>query len=170
MNDFDQLGEVLGNFIIPLLTAELDRQDHKMDGNLEKSFEVKVIEEKGEIVVQFFMLKYALSLNYGIPRKKIPYTIGGPPRAKKSKYIQGLIEFAKKKLKATKKNAKNIAFAIAYKHKSKDFPDYPLTGKTKFIDNVLTAEQKKIVSIVQDYFEVSIELLIDDYITFNKAA
>jgi hypothetical protein len=168
MNEFDQLGEALGNFIIPLLTAELDRLDHKMDGNLEKSFEVKVVEKGGEVVVQFLMLNYALSLNYGIKPKKIPYTIGGAPRGGKSKYIQGLIEFAKKKLKATKKNAKNIAFAIATKHKKVGYTIDK--SKLGFMDNVLTAEQKKIVSIVQDYFEVSIELLIDDYITFNKAA
>ena len=168
MNDFDQLGEILARFIFPQLAAELNRLGHKLTGALEKSFEVRVVEKKNIVTVEFWMLKYGLSLEYGIKPEKIPYTIGGAPRGGTSKYIQGLIRFAKLKFGATKKRAKSIAFAIATKHKKEGYTyDKSNLG---FMSNVLKADEEKIVQIVQDYFEASINLMIEEYLTFKTAA
>jgi hypothetical protein len=168
MNDIDQLGVVLARFIFPQLSDELIRLGHKLTGDLEQSFEVKV-REKGDIVtIEFLMLKYGLSLEYGIKPEKIPYTIGGKPRGGKSKYIQGLIRFAKLKFGATKKRAKAIAFAIAHKHKKEGYTIDK--SKLGFMTNVLKKDEEKIVAIVQDYFEASIDLMIEEFLTFKQAA
>lgn len=160
-----KLADTLADFIFPQLVDELNRQGHKLTGALMDSFEVKVREKTDTISIEFLMLKYGLSLNYGIKPAKIPYTIGGPARGGKSKYITGLINFAQKKFNADKKRAKAIAFAIAYKHKKEG---YPLTKKIAFIDNVLRADKKAIENLINDYYEASIRLLIEEFIEFEK--
>ena len=160
-----KLGDILADFVFPQLVDELNRQGHKLTGELMNSFEVRVRENGDEVRIEFLMLKYGLSLNYGIKPSKIPYTIGGPPRGGTSKYIKGLMEFARKKFNADKKKAKAIAFAIAYKHKKEG---YPLTKKIAFMDNVLKADRKGIEKLIQNYYEVAIELLIKEFIEFEK--
>lgn len=168
MNDIDQLGVVLARFIFPQLSDELIRLGHKLTGALEDSFDVKV-REKGDIVtVEFWMLKYGLSLEYGIKPENIKFSPPDPPRKKRSDYIKGLIRFAKLKFGATKKRAKAIAFAIAHKHKKEGYTIDK--SKLGFIKNVLTKDEEKIVAIVQDYFEASINLMIEEYLTFKQAA
>ena len=162
-----QLSEALATLIIPQLISELKRQGHKLTGALIESFEVRVKEKTDSISIEFLMLKYGLSLNYGIKPEKIPYTIGGAPRGGTSKYIKGLIDFAIKKFHVEKREAKQIAFAIAYKHKKEG---YPLTKKIAFIDNVLKANDDKIELIIQDYYEATIELLIKEFITFKQVS
>lgn len=159
------LSNILAKFIFAQLTAELIRQGHKMTGSLIKSFETKIQEKTDSVSIEFLMLNYGLSLNYGITPARIPYTPGGPARGGKSKYIEGLIRFARIKLKADKKSAKGIAFAIARKQKEKG---YPLTGKVKFIDNVLAADSDAIEELIQNHFEATIEMLISEFITFKN--
>jgi len=161
----DELKQILSNFVFKQLTEELIRQGHKLTGSLINSFEVQVREHGDSIDYDFMMLNYGLSLNDGIKPSRIPYTIGGPPRGGTSKYIQGLIEFAKKRFFANQKRATQIAFAIARKQKEKG---YPLTGKIGFINNVLEADKDIITKLISDYYEASIELLIEEALNFNN--
>ena len=157
----EKLAETLSKFIFAQLTIELKRQGHNLTGALVKSFEYKVQEKTDSITIEFLMLKYALSLDKGIKPEKIPYTIGGPTRGGTSKYIEGLIRFARLKFHADKRAAKQIAFAIARKQKENG---YPLTGKIGFISNVLKADSQQIESIIESYFEESVNLLISEFL------
>lgn len=167
MTSVEELDKKLFTFISAMLTDELIRQGHKLTGALINSLDSKIRDVKTKTSIDFLMLVYGRALNDGIPPERIPYTIGGAPRGGKSKYIQGLINFALKKFTLDKKKATSIAFAIARKQKEKG---YPLTGKIGFIDNVLTAEANEIENIIQMYYEAIIEDLINEYITFEKAA
>lgn len=161
----EALDERLFTFIATILTDELIRQGHKLTGSLIHSLDSKFKEAKTKDRIDFLMLSYGRALNDGVKPNKIPYTIGGPPRGGKSKYIQGLIEFAMKKFSLDKKAATGVAFAIAKKQKEKGSP---LTGKIGFIDNSLEANMDKIVELIQDYYEATIELIINEYITFEQ--
>ena len=160
-----ELANILFEFIFKQLTDELIRQGHKLTGALIESFEGKVRETTDKTSLDFLMLIYGRSLNDGIPPERIPYTIGGAPRGGKSKYIEGLIDFALKRFTLDKKRATSIAFAIARKQKEKG---YPLTGKIGFIDNVLSADSKEIEELISDYYEVIIQELINEYTTIEN--
>lgn len=164
----EKLVEILSDFIFKILTEELLRQNHKLTGALIKSFEAqigKVTQEK--ITIDFLMFNYGLSLNNGIKPERIPYTIGGPRRGGKSKYIEGLIKFARIKFQADKKRAESIAFAIATKQKKEG---YPLTGKIGFIDISLTKAEDEIAKIIEVYFQETINLLFEEFIEFKNVA
>lgn len=160
----EQLVEILSKFVFKQLTEELIRQGHKLTGALIDSFETRISQDSNKITIDFLMLNYGLSLNDGIKPAYIPYTIGGPPRGGTSKYIQGLIQFAKLKFQADQRRATQIAFAIARRQKEKG---YPLTGRIGFIDNVLNADSDEFGQIIQDYFEESINLLFEEYLKQN---
>lgn len=160
----DELSKVLSIFIFAQLEDELIRQGHNLTGSLVKSFSIQVEEQDDQVVIKFLMNDYGLSLEYGIKTNKIPYTPGGG-RGGTSKYIQGLIRFAKINFKADKRRAKQIAFAIANKQKR---DGYPLTKKIGFISNVLEADKEAIANIVADQFEAMIELLIKEYLTYKQ--
>ncbi|OED34703.1 hypothetical protein AB832_06940 [Flavobacteriaceae bacterium (ex Bugula neritina AB1)] len=158
-----ELANILFEFIFKQLTDELIRQGHKLTGALIESFEGKVREQTDSLDLDFLMLVYGRALNDGILPERIPYTVGGPPRGGKSKYIEGLIDFALKKFTLDKKRATSIAFAIARKQKEKG---YPLTGKIGFIDNVLSADSEEITNLIADYYEVTIQQLIEEQISY----
>jgi len=131
-----------------------------------KSFETRIKEVSEDVArIEFLMLNYGLSLQYGIKPANIPFTPVPPFRGGKSKYIEGLIRWAKLKFGADKQRAKSIAFAIANKHKKEG---YPLTKKIGFITNVLEADKEKINNIIEDYFEAVIEALIDEYLSYGN--
>ena len=161
----EALDSKLFTFIAGQLTEELVRQGHKLTGSLIQSLDTKYKEGKRKDRIDFLMLKYGLYLNYGVKPERIPYTEDGPPRGGKSKYIQGLIEFAMKKFSLDKKAATSVAFAIAKKQKKKGSP---LSGKIGFIDNVLEKDDDAILELISDYYEAVIELLINEYLTFEK--
>ncbi len=160
----DELNDLLFKFISKQLTDELIRQGHKLTGALINSLDSKVRETTSGTSFDYLMLVYGRSLNDGIKPANIPYTIGGAPRGGKSKYIEGLINFALKKFTLDKKKATGIAFAIARKQKEKGFP---LTGKIGFIDNVLSADMDEITELISDYYEEIIQLMIHEYLTFR---
>ena len=164
----NELATILGNFVFKQLTNELIRQGHKLTGALIDSFETMVVEKSDVLIIQFMMLKYGHSLNKGIKPNKIPYTIGGAPRGGTSKYIQGLIRFAKLKFFVDEKKAKGIAFAIAYKHKKEGYTIDK--SKLGFIDNVLESEMPLIEKLISDFFEETLNLMIEEYLTFKTAA
>jgi hypothetical protein len=160
----EELNNILFQFISKQLADELIRQGHRLTGALINSFDTKIKKTVDKTTIDFIMLIYGRALNDGIPPERIPYTVGGPPRGGKSKYIQGLIDFALKKFTLDKKRATSIAFAIARKQKEKG---YPLTGKIRFIDNVLDADMDEIQNLISMYYETILEELIKEYLNFE---
>lgn len=160
----EELNNILFQFISKQLADELIRQGHRLTGALINSFDTKIKKTVDKTTIDFIMLIYGRALNDGIPPERIPYTVGGQPRGGKSKYIQGLIDFALKKFTLDKKRATSIAFAIARKQKKKG---YPLTGKIRFIDNVLDADMDEIQNLISMYYETILEELIKEYLNFE---
>ena len=143
----NELINILSKTIFVALAAQLDKQNHKLTGSLVESFEVKIKETADKLVIDFLMNNYGIYLNDGIPPSRIPYTPPPPFRGGKSKYIQGLIRWAKLKFRYDEKRAQRVAFAVAAKHKKKG---YPLTAKG-FINITLAAEADKIDAFVIDW-------------------
>jgi hypothetical protein len=95
--------------------------------------------------------RYIKHQDRGVRPENIPFTPNAERAArgwekspfKTSKYIQGLVNFAKTTLGATDKDAVSIAFAIAHKHKETGNP----TDKEKlgFVDKATKNEVKNIV-------------------------
>ena len=149
----NELIDELFNLIFTELAAELNRQNHKLTGALEASFEKKIRKELGKVALDFIMNDYGLALNDGIKPSRIPYTPPPPKRGGKSKYIQGLIRWARIKFRYSIKRATSVAFAVARKHKQKG---YPLT-KRGFIDITLAANESKIEDFVVDWVNAFFE-------------
>ena len=163
----NELVNILANFIFKQLAVELERQGHRLTGALIESFEAKISDfTQDKLSIDFLMNSYGLSLNKGIKPQNIPYTIGGPRRGGTSKYIEGLIKFAKQRFAADQRRATNIAFAIANKQKREG---YPLTGKIGFIDIALADSEAKIQELIEQYFQASMELLFEEFFTFKAA-
>jgi hypothetical protein len=71
--------------------------------------------EINTLIIEGLVPDYMAINNQGVPANKIPYYPGSG--RKTSKYIDGLIEYAKKRMGKSDKEAKSVAFAIASKHK-----------------------------------------------------
>jgi hypothetical protein len=155
-----ELLDILSKNIFLALAAELRRQRHRLTGALEKSFEAEIKQTTDKTIINFFMFNYGVYLNDGIPPERIPYKPPPPVRGGKSKYIQGLIRWAKLKFRITDRKAKNAAFAIARKHKKFG---YPLTAKG-FINIALLKEADEIEKYISLWIEEILNDLINDFI------
>lgn len=149
----DELINIFTKRIFTALTAELERQGHKLTGALIQSFEHEVKETASSTLINFIMNNYGLVLNDGVPPERVPYTPPPPRRGGKSKYIQGLIRWARLKFRYDEKRARSVAFAVARKHKQRGMP---LTEKG-FFNKALAAEEETIKQFVIEYTIISIE-------------
>ena len=156
-----ELVDIISRTLFAEMTAILQQQGHIFSGNLVKSFEVKVEEKMTETNIMFLMENYGLSLNYGIPANRIPFSPIPPYRGGKSKYIEGLRRWAKVKFSASDKRALSIAFAIANKHIKEG---YPLSKKIGFFDIAIKNTEKQIEAFIEAYIEKAIEEMIQKYI------
>jgi hypothetical protein len=156
------LEEIINIFtkrIFAALAAELERQNHRLTGALIESFEAQIKETANTTIINFFMNNYGVFLNDGIPPERIPYSPTPPNRGGKSKYIQGLIRWAKIKFRYDEKRARSVAFAVARKHKKRG---YPLTAKG-FINIALKAEEETINKFIIDYTTAILEEFIKSF-------
>ena len=159
MNELTQIVGLLSKHIFTALAAELERQNHKLTGALVASFEAKIKETSERVIIEYFMNNYGVYLNDGISPARIPYTPPPPFRGGKSKYIQGLIRWARIKFGYSKRRATSVAFAVAAKHKKNG---YPLTAKG-FINITLAAEADIIADFVAQYTEALILENLKDF-------
>lgn len=121
-------------------------QGHELTGKAVKDMETMIIETAQGYVIEGYVLDYMATQNTGVPANRIPYTPGSGRR--NSKYIDGLIRYAKLRMGAgSEREAKNIAFAIASKHKREGMPTrasarFSQTGKrTGFIQEALEGRE-----------------------------
>jgi hypothetical protein len=113
------------------LQSELTKQGHILTGSLRDSIELISKRTARGYLIDGLFLDYGLPINTGVPGSKIPYTPGSG--RKRSKYIDGLIDFVRKRRLASKASEiKGIAFAIARKQKKEG---QPTRGSFKFTKN-----------------------------------
>ena len=105
-------------YLIDRAHQELKDQGHRLTGNLERSFKFTIDGLKTDCVNgKILHADYGLTLDQGIKRSKVPFSRPSG-RGGRSKYIEGLIDFFRKRGK-TLKEAKSFAFATAMKAKQR---------------------------------------------------
>ena len=144
----------VGELLVDEIRDQIAVQGHNMTGSLSKSVEHKTKITSDGVIIQFLLNEYGVPVNTGVAAPRIPY--GGNTGAKVSKYIQGLIRFAKIRFRVTEKQAKGIAFAIANKQKKEGMPTrgsfrYSKNGKrTNYIEDAVLLKTKQIEALIGD--------------------
>ena len=144
---------IIISIIPPALKAfrdEVKEQNFVLTGKLIKDIDTNVLNTLKGFVIQFLIKDYGVYLDKGVSPNKVPYNPGSG--AKKSKYITGLIRWARLKFGANKKSAKSIAFAVARIHKkegiaSKGSRAFSKNGKRGgFIEDSLIKIEKDLIN------------------------
>jgi hypothetical protein len=155
--DLRAFGEKIGELMTKSLKHFLVIQGHQLTGALADSIEYKIVFEPNSMRVQFYMLQYAFFVNNATPASRIPFG-GDSTGAKTSKYIQGLMQYARNRFGAsTEKEAKRIAFAIARNHKKYGRPtpkSYQFSNngfRTEFIENAIKYWEPDFIEAIQDF-------------------
>jgi len=157
----EKVADYIGSKIKDVLIA----QGHKLTGNIYRDKEVKIRGDISRIIVEGWYPYYARFVNDGVRADKIPFSPGSGK--KRSKYIEALIRYAKKRGMLEPKSA---AFAIAHKQKKEGMPTkgsyryskigsrrgfinialYRARGADKMISELMSGEMS---SKVESYFK-----------------
>jgi hypothetical protein len=152
---------------ISVVANEWRLQGHELTGSAVKQMETLVRMEINTLIIEGFVPDYMAINNSGVTAARIPYTpnSGRPP----SKYISGLIDYVKKRMGKSDKEAKGIAFAIASKHKKEGMPTktsarFSKTGKrTGFIEQALDKNSAKFIELIEVSVAATVEVLVESY-------
>jgi len=158
----EDLGQQIGDFLLAQLRGELKSQGHILTGKLSKTmaFKMKV---SNSLKLEFIMQDYGIALSEGVKPGRIPYKPrrkGEQPRGGTSKYIQGLINFAKKKFGYSRQRAEAVAFAIGSTQARKG-----LTG-SRWIDISIESSKEQIEKFISIWTIAQINQLLKE--VFNE--
>jgi hypothetical protein len=162
-----KLADEISMLAISVVANEWRLQGHELTGSAVKQMETMVRMEINTLIIEGFVPDYMAINNSGVTAARIPYTpnSGRPP----SKYISGLIDYVKRRMGKSDKEAKGIAFAIASKHKKEGMPTktsarFSKTGKrTGFIEQALDKNSQKFVELIENAITFSVEATIESY-------
>lgn len=142
-------------------------QGHNLTGKAIQELETRIVEKAGNTIIEGYVIDYMATINSGVPASRIPYTRGSGARS--SKYIQGLIDYVKRRMRKSDREAQSIAFAIASKHKREGMPTkasrrFSKTGKrTGFIEQALDDVEPELAQLIERGVEESINFVIDSF-------
>jgi hypothetical protein len=162
-----KLADDISVLAITVVANEWRAQGHELSGSAVKQMETLVRMEINTLVIEGLVPNYMAINNSGVTAARIPYTpnSGRPP----SKYISGLIDYVKRRMGKSDKEAKGIAFAIASKHKKEGMPTkgsvrFSTTGKrTGFIEQALDKNSPKFIELIENAITFSVEATIESY-------
>jgi hypothetical protein len=162
-----KLADEISVLAISVVANEWRLQGHELSGSAVKQMETMVRMEINTLVIEGFVPDYMAINNSGVTAARIPYTpnSGRPP----SKYISGLIDYVKRRMGKSDKEAKGIAFAIASKHKKEGMPTkgsvrFSTTGKrTGFIEQALDKNSPKFIELIEVSVAATVEVLVESY-------
>jgi hypothetical protein len=146
--------------VIDLIADEWIKQGHDLTGAFREKMGYEVERTMDTIRINIYdntANSYGAILNKGVTADRIPFSPGSG--AKTSKYIQGLVRYAKLRMGVDDKAALSIAFAIAYKHKAEGMPTaassrFSQTGKrTQFVEDAT----KEIDEVVRELMTETVE-------------
>lgn len=159
--------KTISDFVIAQLKRTLDEQGHKLSGTLESSLMAHNIVTLNGALLNFYYEDYGVPLDTGVPANKIPFSPGSG--AKSSKYIDGLMRYVKARMNVSgDKEAKSIAFAIAYKQKREGMSTeaskrFSTTGKrNNWVNNTLERIDDELTELINR----TLSAILDDMI-FN---
>ena len=157
--------EIISDLIKQDISTKLKEQGHNNTGSLLNSISYKITQTADSIITDFYMNNYGNIVDLGIRAKRIPYRLGSG--AKKSKYIDGLINYFQSK-GLSDAESKRAAFATANVHKQDGMPTkasskFSKTGeRTGFITKVIDSDNP--YNIMLHEFGLKIDTYIDDLI------
>lgn len=147
--------QMVSNFVIAELRKTLIVQGHNLTGNLASSIEAYTLDTLNGYFIRFYWEDYGVPLDTGVPAEKIPFSPGSGKRS--SKYIDGLIKYVQQRMNITgDKEAKSVAFAIAYKQKQEGMSTdgskrFSSSGKrNNWVNNTLEAIDDKLTLLIND--------------------
>lgn len=151
------------------LTKEIIAQGHNLTGKLKDSIRQEIVKSGGDLSLDIFIEDYGIFVDRGVKASRIPYKPGSG--RKTSKYINGLMDFVRKRGLATgDKEVKNIAFAIAMKHKKEGMPTrssrrFSKNGKRlNFVQEALDRVVDDILEVLGGALELDRTIIIDNQI------
>ena len=153
--------------IVDAVAAEWKAQGHNLTGQAIQEIEPVVSDMLNGVQIDVMVLDYMSINNTGVPAKNIPYRRGSG--AKESEYISGLIQYAKRRFQVGDKEAKQIAFAIATRHKREGMPTkasarFSSTGKrTGFFEVVIAGLEERLAKIIEESVEETFNFVFDNY-------
>ena len=167
LEGLQKLADNISALAIEVIAMEWRAQGHELSGSAVKQMETVVKFEINTLVIEGLVPDYMAINNSGVTAARIPYTpnSGRPP----SKYISGLIDYVKRRMGKSDKEAKSIAFAIASKHKKEGMPTkgsvrFSTTGKrTGFIEQALDKNSPKFIELIENAITFSVEATIESY-------
>ena len=167
LEGLQKLADDISTLAISVVALEWRAQGHELSGSAVKQMETMVKFEINTLVIEGFVPDYMAINNEGVSSNKIPYY---PNSGRKtSKYIDGLIDYAKRRMGKSDKEAKSVAFAIASKHKREGMPTkasarFSSTGKrTGFIEIALEKNSQKFIELIEASIRFSVEATIESY-------
>lgn len=165
MNEFREIAEKIGELTVEAIKISFRMQGHRLTGGLEKSINYKVSLDGAGARVFILMEDYGVIQDQGVSAQNIPF--GGGGSAKRSKYIQGLTEFAQKRFSVDIKEAESIAFAIANVHKREGMHTrasnrFSKTGKRRgAIKEALDDTQEEREQLIQEALSKAIKVTFE---------
>lgn len=168
LEDLQKLADEISVLAITVVANEWRLQGHELTGSAVKQMETMVRMEINTLIIEGFVPDYMAINNEGVKSDRIPYYPGSG--RKTSKYIDGLIDYVKRRMGKSDKEAKGIAFAIASKHKLEGMPTknsvikHSKTGRrTGFIEIALEKSSPKFIELVNNAITFSVETTIESY-------
>lgn len=158
-NPFKEAADKIALIVVEAVKNEYTAQGHKLTGALVDSIEAKVKETATGAKIEGLLLDYGIPVNTGVPSEVVRAKLYNPNKrsgAGFSKYIAGLQLFAELRFRVPKKEALNIAFAIARKHAKEGIPTrksrtYSSTGRrTGAIQEGLQKVNDQIENIINE--------------------
>jgi len=160
------LVQQIANLAIQAVAIQWKAQGHNLTGNAIQQLETRIV-AGSDIVIQGYVVDYMANLNAGVTAANIPYSPGSGARS--SKYISGLIDYVKRRMGKSDREAKSIAFAIASRHKKEGMPSkasvrFSSTGKrTGFIESALDGIEPKLAALIEQGIEETINFVIESF-------
>jgi hypothetical protein len=163
-----KLADEISVLAISVVANEWRLQGHELTGSAVKKMETMVRMEINTLIIEGFVPDYMAINNQGVKSDRIPYYPGSG--RKTSKYIDGLIDYVKRRMGKSDKEAKGIAFAIASKHKKEGMPTknsvikHSKTGRrTGFIEIALDKNSAKFIELIEVSVAATVEVLVESY-------
>lgn len=162
-----QILEQIASLALQAVAIEWKAQGHNLTGKAIRELETRIIEKANSTIIEGYVIDYMATTNQGVPASRIPYNPGSGARS--SKYIDGLIDYVKRRMGKSEREAQRIAFAIASKHKREGMPTkasrrFSKTGKrTGFIEQALDDIEPQLAQLIEQGIEESIIFVIDSF-------
>lgn len=156
----------IANLALQAVAIQWKAQGHNLTGAAIRELETRIV-AGSDIVIQGYVIDYMANINAGVTAANIPYSPGSG--AKSSKYISGLIDYVKRRMGKSDREARSIAFAIASRHKREGMPSkasarFSSTGKrTGFIEAALAGVEPELAQLIERGVEESINFVLESY-------